>query len=153
MKNKALEPEQLCSLMCTAFAHGGVFQFQPTGVSMLPMLREKRDTVLLCDPAVRPPRKLDVVFYRSAGGRLFLHRIIGRDQAGFILCGDHQVHPEYGIRPEQILGVLTAFTRKGRQISADAPLYRCYARLWIISRPVRHLFSALGRRIKKKKGG
>lgn len=149
MKNRALEPEQLCGLMRAAFNHGGAFRFLPTGTSMLPMLREKRDAVLLCDPAVRPPRKLDVVFYRRASGHLILHRIIGRDQTGYILCGDHQVHPEHGIRPEQILGVLTAFTRKGRQISADAPLYRCYARLWVASRPVRHIFSALGRKNKK----
>lgn len=137
-KSQALGMEQIAQLMEEVFAQGGAFRFRPTGRSMLPMLRERRDTVLLCSPAERPPQKYDVVLYRRSNGQFWLHRIVGREGGGgFSLCGDNQFRVERGVRPEQIAGVLIKFTRGEREIAVDSPLYRGYAAVWTACRPVR----------------
>lgn len=135
----SVEAEELFRLMDDVFAEGGTFRFLPAGVSMLPTLREKRDSVLLCSPERRPPQKYDVVLYRRENGRFVLHRIIGADKSGFVLCGDHQYLPERGVRPDQIRGVLVSFRRNGREVSADAGLYRRYVKVWTLIRPLRGL--------------
>ncbi len=136
-KPQALKMEQIALLMEDVFAQGGAFRFRPTGRSMLPMLRERRDTVLLCSPAKRPPRKYDVVLYRRNNGQFWLHRIVGREGDCFSLCGDNQYQVERGVRPEQIAGVLIKFTRGKREIRVDSPLYRGYAAVWTACRPLR----------------
>lgn len=137
-KPQTLKMEQIAQLMEEVFAQGGVFRFRPTGRSMLPMLRERRDTVLLCSPAKRPPRKYDVVLYRRDNGQFWLHRIVGQEDGGeFSLCGDNQYRVERGVRPEQIAGVLIKFTRGKREIAVDSPLYRGYAAVWTACRPLR----------------
>ena len=150
-----VDADALCAAMEETFRGGGDFRFYPTGRSMLPMLRERGDYVILKSPAVRPPRVTDVVLYRRKNGQLVLHRIIGVRGDAFRMCGDGQSVPENGIENDQILGVLTAFCRapKGnshgaaRPVPANVPLYRAYVRVWIASRPFRRLYSALRRRI------
>ena len=155
-----VDAETLCAVMEETFRGGGDFRFYPTGRSMRPMLREQGDYVVLRSPAIRPPRRTDVVLYRRKNGQLVLHRIIGVRGDVFRMCGDGQSVPENGIAKDQILGVLTAFCRakKGssrsaaRPVSADAPLYRAYVRFWVASRPFRRLLSALRRRLLRVSG-
>lgn len=145
-----VDPRLMCELIREVFAGGGVFRFYPTGVSMLPMLREHRDSVLLVDPSVRPVRKRDVILYQRADGQVVLHRVIGRDKLGNLtLCGDHQTVPERGIRPEQVLGVLTEFTRGERRISVRSRRYRLYAAFWVAIRPIRRVICGGWRRIRR----
>ncbi len=123
--------------MEAVFAQGGVFRFAPTGGSMRPMLREKRDTVVLA-PVRGDVRKYDVILYRRADGQVVLHRVIRVDKAGtLVLCGDAQVVPERGIGLEQVLGVLVSFSHGEREVSVRSMRYRVYAAVWVASRPVR----------------
>ncbi len=151
--SRPVATQELCKLMEQVFREGGTFRFLPTGVSMLPTLREKRDSVMLCSPDARPPRKYDVILYRRDNGQYVLHRIIGRDAEGFVLCGDHQYLPERGIRSDQVEGVLVSFCRGAREISADAPLYRCYAAIWTFLRPLRGICYRLHGRLSRLFGG
>lgn len=143
-----MSPEHICEIMEEVFANGGAFSFVPIGTSMLPMLRERQDTVLLRSPRDVPIRKYDVVLYRRADGHVVLHRVMGRDaQGNYMLCGDRQTVLERNVRPEQILGVLCGFTRDGKKISTDNRLYRGYAVLWSKSRPIRLLLHKTRRRL------
>ena len=143
-----VDPVLLCDLIREVFEQGGVFRFYPTGISMLPMLRPHRDSVLLAAPGSRPIRRLDVILYRRADGRVVLHRVIGRDRQGdLILCGDHQWTPEPGIREDQALGMLTEFVRRGRTVRATNPIYRLYAYIWVAVRPLRGLAHRVWRRL------
>lgn len=144
-KREPVDVSQLCELMDAVFAQGGVFRFAPTGGSMRPMLREKRDTVVLA-PVREGVRKYDVILYRRADGQFVLHRVIRVEKSGeLVLCGDAQVALERGIRPEQVRGVLVSFSREGREVSAKCVRYRVYAVLWVASRPARRVV----RRVKR----
>lgn len=144
----SIENERLCALMEAAFAAGGDFRFLPTGRSMKPMLRGRRDMVALRPPGLRPPKRYDVILYKRKNGQIVLHRIVGQNERGFRLCGDNQATVEENVRPEMILGVMAKFRRGKRWISADSRLYRLYAALWTALRPARRVAAAAARRIR-----
>ncbi len=108
----------------------GVLFYRIEGVSMQPMLRQKRDAVV-----VRPPqgrlKKYDVALYRRDSGKYVLHRVVRVLPDGYVIRGDNCYTDETDITDREIIGVLTDFVRKGRQKPVTAPSYRLYARLWV----------------------
>lgn len=110
-------------------ARDGRLVYTTTGGSMLPMLREKRDLIVVERPRGRL-NKYDVALFRGEGGKCILHRVIRVEPDGYVLRGDNNRASERGIREEQILGVLTAFVRDGREIAVTDERYRLYVRLW-----------------------
>lgn len=110
-------------------ARDGRLVYTTMGVSMLPMLREKRDLVVVERPSGRL-NKYDVALYRAEGGKCILHRVIRVEPDGYVLRGDHNRASERGVREAQIIGVLTAFVRDGREIAVTDGHYRLYVRLW-----------------------
>ncbi len=105
------------------------------GTSMFPLLGHLRDSAIL--EKQTSYEKYDVIFYRRKDGACVLHRIIGVKNGAFVLCGDYQTEPEYPIYPEQVLGKMVQFLRKGKQCSADSFGLRCYSVLWCAVRPLR----------------
>ncbi len=71
----------------TLIAVVGSVVIEPRGVSMLPFLKEGRDSVRLVSPTAAP-QKYDIVLYR-VGSEYVLHRIIGFDGDNYIICGDN----------------------------------------------------------------
>ncbi len=113
----------------------GMFVSTTVGSSMEPLLRHRRDTVVVMKRS-RPLRRYDVVLYRSRGGYV-LHRVIGVSAEGYVICGDNCVNLEREVVDEDIIGIATEFCRGGRRISATSSLYRLYAKLWVAAYPVR----------------
>lgn len=123
-------------LIREALSRGQSVRFSPRGTSMLPMLREGVDTVTLSPPPEKL-RKFDLPLYWRSSEKYILHRVI---QAGetYTMMGDNQFVPEPGIRRDQIIALVTAFSRSGREIPVTNPAYRAYCALWHYSRPLRH---------------
>jgi signal peptidase len=114
-----------------------------TGTSMLPLLRHRRDRVLLVAPKKRL-KKLDIPLYRRDNGVFVLHRVVGVKDGNYILCGDHQHEKEYPVRHDQIIGVVKGFWRDEKYIKTDSPVYLLYSRVWTALLPVRkYVFRAL----------
>ncbi len=110
---------------------------------MLPMLRQGVDTVVL-SPVPEQLRKYDIPFYRRDNGQFVLHRIVAVGES-YTCIGDNQFELEPGVRKEQVIAVVSAFSRGGREIPVTSLGYRCYCRFWHYSRPIRHLWRrALG---------
>ncbi len=107
---------------------GGEFTLFPRGTSMLPLIVEGRDSVTIVKSEKYYPG--DIVFYRRESGVYILHRIIGEEDGAFTMCGDNQLSPERGIKPEQIIAKVKFLTRKGEKITADKPSYKLYLLLW-----------------------
>ncbi len=106
----------------------GVFVSTTVGVSMYPMLRNRRDTIIV-RPYEGRLKKYDVPLYRK--GELYvLHRIIDVRPDSYVICGDNCEQIEYGITDDQIIGVLTGFYRGSKQIDMESWGYRMYARYW-----------------------
>lgn len=116
-------------------ARHGQFVFTNVGRSMMPLLRENRDLMLIerrpVDAAGQPLRcrKYDVVLYRR-GERYILHRVLQVLPDGYVICGDHNWQREYDIRDQQIIGVMTAFVRDGVETPVTDRRYRLYVHLW-----------------------
>ena len=128
---EGLRLAQLFPIIEEKLKSGGEVSFKPHGTSMLPLIRQGRDSVTL-EKLKDEPQKHDVIFYRRADGQFVLHRIIGEDNNGFILCGDNQTVREYGVRREQIIGIMTSVTRDGEKILCTNPKYLKYCKkLWL----------------------
>ena len=99
---------------------GGEFELYPKGTSMLPLILEGRDSVILsCLPDELTAG--DVVLYRRDDGSYVLHRIIGCDGGTYTMCGDNQYNAEPGIRRDQMIAFASAFIINGKRIEADSP--------------------------------
>lgn len=110
-------------------ARHGRLVYTTMGRSMRPLLRQKRDLVVLAPPR-GPLRRRDVALYRNGAGQYILHRVVGVGPDGYVFRGDNNAACERGIRPAQVVGVLTAFVRDGRETAVTSPAYRAYAALW-----------------------
>ena len=66
--------QELLPLIREQLAQGGSVRIAPNGTSMLPMLRQGMDTVVL-SPVPERLQKYDIPFYRRDNGQFVLHRI------------------------------------------------------------------------------
>lgn len=107
---------------------GGAFRIYPRGISMLPLLREGVDSVLLEKPD-GAPKKGDILFYRRDDGSYVLHRVI-RAGESLVMCGDAQLRPETGIGQRHIIGRVCRIYRGDRELSMRGVRYRSYCLLW-----------------------
>lgn len=120
-------------------ASDGVYVGTTVGVSMWPMLRNRRDTIVVKPvPAGTRLRRFDVPLYRR-GDAYVLHRIVRVNPASYDILGDNCLAVERGIPDERVIGVLAGFYRGDRQVDMDGAGYRVYVRVWCALYPVRLL--------------
>lgn len=116
-------------LIREVLASGGEFRIYPHGTSMLPLLRQGVDSVVL--RAVDSPlREGDILFYQRADGSYVLHRLHSINPQGLVLWGDNQTRLERGVSETQVIGRVCRIYRDEHEVSCDDRRYRCYVRLW-----------------------
>lgn len=108
----------------------GEFIATPIGTSMYPMLRNRRDTVYLVRYNGEGLKKYDLPVYKRITGQQVMHRCLGKDENGYIMCGDNQWVLEHGIKEEQIIAVAKGFYRDEKYIPNENKLYILYYKLW-----------------------
>lgn len=112
-----------------------------SGFSMYPMLRNKRDMVVIAK-VNRKLRKNDVPLYRLKSGKLVLHRILKITKDGYIIRGDNLFKKERNITDKNIIGVLKAFYRDGKFYDCNkSKKYKAYVFLNRISYPLRFVWA------------
>jgi hypothetical protein len=129
----------------------GMYVSTVSGYSMSPMLKDKRDTVVIVPPRDKI-RRHDVVLYYH-GGRYILHRVVKAKNGSYVMCGDNRTELEYGIMPCEIVGVLSEVYRGEKKLKLSGVGYRSYCawirlmfyprRTW---RRIRSLFSRAARK-------
>ena len=120
-------------------AQNGEIMTCSSGFSMYPMLRNRKDMVVVVKPESRPKRH-DVVLYRT-GKKVLLHRIIKDLGDEYIIRGDNRLNKEYGITPDDIFGILKGFYRNGKYIDCKTnKLYKAYIIFNRTSYPLRFLW-------------
>ncbi len=107
---------------------GGEVTFNPNGNSMRPMLFWGRDEVTV-KASNGGLKKYDLPLYQRENGQFVLHRVVGKNKDGYILRGDNQTVNEYGICDNQIIGVVTRFTRNGKPQNVTDFSYKLYVLL------------------------
>lgn len=112
----------------------GYFICTIVGVSMFPMLRNRKDSVVI-KPVERKLEVYDVPLYRR-GNDYVLHRIIDIKDNGYVIRGDNCLNNEF-VLESQIVGVMDSFYRGKRLIKLDDPMYRFYSKMWCFLYPIR----------------
>lgn len=135
---QSVQMEELMPLIRERLAAGQSVRFSPRGISMLPMLRQGVDSVVL-SPVPEKLKKYDLPLYRRDNGKYILHRIVKAGQT-YTCMGDNQFGQEPGLRHDQMIAVVTAFSRGKREHSVNEIGYRLYCRLWYHSRHLRHFW-------------
>ncbi len=96
------------------------------GNSMLPLLFNRESIVVVEDVKRVPPRRGDVVLYKT-GGVYILHRVLRVKPEGFLIRGDNTWSLEY-VPKAALLATMTGFYRhaQGRFVSRESVLYHLY---------------------------
>ncbi len=101
----------------------GVYIGPTVGISMLPMLKTRRDTIVVRKKSERL-KPLDVALYKR-GDAYILHRVLTVTEDGYIIRGDNCYSDE--IVPEgDVIGVLTEFFCKKKHFYCTDEKYLRY---------------------------
>jgi len=114
----------------------GRLVYKTRGVSMLPMLHQNRDIVVIVPPEGWL-KKYDVALYKR-GSSYILHRVIGIQDEEYLIRGDNTYRIEH-VLPELVIGVLTGFVRNGKSYTVEDTGYQIYCRIWNAIYPFRKL--------------
>lgn len=130
-------------------AAGQTVRYLPfRGVSMLPMLRQGKDSVELA-PLPARLRKYDLPVYQYPSGKYVMHRVVAVKADHYICLGDNTLEYET-IYPHQMIGVVSAFKRGEKRISVTSRGYRLYCRIWVAVFPVRKLLTRAKRWLRRQ---
>lgn len=120
-----------------------LFVSTTVGISMWPMLRNRRDTIIV-RPVPHGERLAvgDVALYRVTDGlgnrKYVLHRVVGVHDGWYAIRGDNRLFTEH-VRDGQVLGRLEEFYRGSRHVDcASSRGYRLYWHAWMALWPLRY---------------
>lgn len=151
-KKKITDINLLAPMMLETLSRGGSVRIIVTGNSMYPTLHSRIDTVVL-SPAdqLKKIKKYDITFHRRPDGRYILHRVVGINRDGtYRIAGDNEIKPEPPVSREQIFGVVTEFTRRGKTCSVKNPVYRLFVMLWCLVMPWRYHIIGIWLKIRRR---
>jgi hypothetical protein len=106
----------------------GFYIGTPVGLSMMPLLRNRRDTVYIVND--KELKKYDIVLYRRDSGKLVMHRYYGKSEEGLVFIGDNQHVFERNARPEWIIGKVKHYYKDEEKKSLEGFGYKLYLFFW-----------------------
>lgn len=105
----------------------GFLVYTNVGDSMMPLLREHRDLIVI-SRITEPLKKNDVVLFKRPDGSYALHRIVKRCGLGqYRIVGDNRVKAET-VMEEWIIGILTEIIKDGRRVTVESEEYLAYVK-------------------------
>ena len=133
MNNGEYNLSDIIDVMEEVLASGGEFRIYPKGTSMLPLIRQGRDSVVLKRDFESAAKKHDIAFYRRDNGAFVLHRVMRVAKDGtYVMCGDNQTALESGIKKEQIIAHVITVYRENKAVPTGKLKYRFYVFVWCI---------------------
>ena len=124
----------------------GIYVGPTVGVSMLPMLKTRRDTVVIVKKEGRLS-PLDVALYKRSDGAYILHRVLEVTDSGYIIRGDNCYADEI-VEESTVLGVLREFYQKDKHILCSDEEYLKYVKRRLKTYPCRRKRVMLKRKIR-----
>lgn len=137
-----LDLKEFWPLINETISTGGEFRLFHKGTSMMPLLRQGIDSVLLVSPT--NIKKNDIVLYERPSGQLVMHRIIKVKRNSYLICGDNQYILEKGITNENMLAKVKGIYRGEEYFDIDNKQYKKYVKKLPIRRFKIKLLYALG---------
>ena len=123
----------------------GYYISTSVGNSMLPFLRERKDTIVI--QKREQYKKFDVVLYKRKGNYV-LHRIIKVLPETFHIRGDNCYYDEY-VKHNEIIGVMVECYRGEKKVNLDSIFYKLYVCIRVYSYPIRSVFNKIKIKIKQ----
>lgn len=145
--NNNINLSEMEEVMTEVLSHGSTVTLTASGTSMEPFIRNGKDTVVLKKIQKRL-QKGDIILYKRGNGKLVLHRVVGENKNGYILCGDNQWIKEQGIKESQIIAVLDSIERNGRVIKSDGTYFKVYKVFLPLIKWVRRVKNSISIRLK-----
>ena len=136
--------------METVLKEEGVLVSTMSGTSMEPMLRNRKDTVVI-KPCEGRLRKYDVALFKY-NSQYVLHRVVKVCEGSYVMRGDNCEQKEFDVTDAQVLGVLTSFYREEKQINIHGWKYKTYVWMHCHTFFVRWLFRRGKQLVKKLMG-
>ena len=128
----------------------GKLYYSNVGVSMLPLLRQGKDLFAVHEKSAERCKAGDVILYHRPPNSYVLHRVIKVMPDDYVVLGDNCIRKEYGIRDEDIIGVMCGYVRDGKEHSISELRYRLYTFRILHTIPVRVFFKKLKLKVKGK---
>jgi hypothetical protein len=123
----------------------GYYISTSVGNSMLPFLRERKDTIVI--QKWEQYKKFDVVLYKRKCNYV-LHRIIKVLPETFHIRGDNCYYDEY-VKHNEIIGVMVECYRGEKKVNLDSLAYKIYVYLRVYLYPIRRIFNKIKSKIKQ----
>lgn len=109
---------------------GGRFTMMTAGTSMKPLLRNRKDYVVLAKPEGQL-KKYDIPLYKRPSGQYTLHRVMKVTENGYTMCGDNQLIFEKNVREDSVIAVVSKVIKNGKEIDLKtSKIYQFYVFLW-----------------------
>lgn len=124
MNRQVLNLDDLFPIIDEVISSGGEFRLFPRGVSMLPLLRQGKDSVVLVSPD--NVAENDMMLYKRDDGHFILHRVIEIKDGEYIMCGDNQYALEHGITKAHLLAKVAYFYHDDTKVPLDNEEYLRY---------------------------
>ena len=131
----------------------GSLVYTNVGVSMMALLRQGKDVFTIRKKGQERCKVGDVVLYKRPPSSYVLHRIIEVKDDSYVIMGDNCVSKEYGIKDSDIIGIMTDYSRNGKNHTVDEMGYKAYSFTVLHTIPVRRgakLFIAKAKKAIKK---
>ena len=127
----------------------GTMTYSNVGVSMMPLLKQGRDLFTVRKKGKKRCKKYDVVLYRRPPSSYVLHRVIEVRENDYVILGDNCINKEYGIKDDDIIGVMTSYVHNGKEHSVNESGYRLYSHIWVDFASVRILLMRVKEKMKR----
>ena len=125
----------------------GFFATTTVGSSMRPLLKNRRDSVMVV-PKTSPLKRGDIALYER-GEQLVLHRVVSQKDGIYKICGDNTYTFEF-VPEKDIIGVVSEFYRKDKHYTVNCKGYKLYTFLWLNIIPARFFVTKICRKIRRK---
>ena len=138
----------------------GFVLLRPSGTSMRPLIKTGETTVFLQVPS-EPLKKGDIILYKrieetkttevdGSEQSLILHRIVGIDENGLLVCGDHQWKEIECVQYSQVLAVARGIYREKNYIDlyGKSKCLKLYTKIWDSNMKIRRVCLGILRLLK-----
>ena len=123
---KSMPMEDIVPIIKEVISAGGLFRLYIKGTSMMPLLRQGMDSVMLGQP--NNICKNDIILYIRPNGQYVLHRIIKKKGSKLYICGDNQFQIEKGITDKNVIAKVVSFFRDDDEIKLNDEKYLLYVK-------------------------
>ena len=115
-------------------SNGGSVKLEVKGNSMMPLIRDEKDTVLL--KKADDVKKYDVVLFRKKDGNIALHRIVESNDSQYTIIGDNQYRFDCNIKHDDLIAKVSQLDRGKHSIKEEQ--IRWFGMVWYATYPLRN---------------